>query len=632
METRTTATAAPQNAATTSNALAVASNPAVIVGHIDQAKTAYRLSKESAARAAAYCYLVWRDTLGPSAAAEAYDWLKAQVEQRNEAIKAHNEGEVFLRGRVKAFVANKLLEFNREDLALQESEDGHEMAAIIKERNRLKDLAKLTAKQWSLRQQVPILAREGASQFVLIVKFVLELHHPHESSVVSRYARVVEWIHANFKDKVINSPEEVVDAIQSAGGFDRTIEAQRGVSEKPVKVDDTIGASERKDMADFAIGKFKEALKAAKPHATIALAPKYTEDDIVVLIGRVNGSTIDVIDELSVEDKIQRAILATQNIDQVVPTQKASEFIGRVMELGKLITLDAPSEKTELDLKAGEPVKMERVISLVPHAKADFEVIVSARHADASVIIKAVPKLDAIGLGKIKSPVFLGADKTALLSKLVDKACDRRLFEFSREKDKSKVEWTARNIAIDPLKSTKSKRSFVWKDLKAEVQTPLDVVGFRPTIKAERSLNGILNECDRLQKKADEMSEKGKTEVIPIAFSGEKVTKVRGKGAEAQTTGAEKGQVTLGFRIHDLASLFLALAVQESESFTVSADSGGLLAASFEDELAQYTVYLPTVSADGKRLQNRRTEPMNFDRAADANQTDDETKGVVVAE
>jgi hypothetical protein len=302
------------------------------------------------------------------------------------------------------------------------------------------------------------------------------------------------------------------------------------------------------------------------------------------------------------------------------------------MELGKLITLDEQAEKTELDLKAGEPVKMERVISLVPHAKADFEMIVSARHADASVIVKAVPKLDAIGLGKIKSPVFLGADKTALLSKLVDKACDRRLFEFSREKDKSKVEWTARNIAIDPLKSTKSKRSFVWKDLKAEVQTPLDVVGFRPTIKAERSLNGILNECDRLQKKADEMSEKGKTEVIQIAFSGEKVTKVRGKGAEAQTTGAEKGQVTLGFRIHDLASLFLALAVQESGSFTLSADSGGLLAASFEDELAQYTVYLPTVSADGKRLQNRRTEPMNFDRAADANEADDQTKGVVAAE
>ena len=616
------------------NALTVASNATVILGHIDQAKTAYRLSKESAARAAAYCYLVWRDTLGPSAAAEAFEWLKAQVEKRNDAIKAHNEGEDFLRGRAKAFVANKLREFNREDIALQDSEDGHEMAAIIKERNRLKDFANFSAKQWSLRQQVPILAREGASQFVLIVKFVLELHHPHESSVVSRYARVVEWIDANFKGKAINSAEEVVDAIQSAGGFDRTIEAQRGVSEKPVKVDDAISGSERKDMADFAIDKFKEVLKAAKPQASIALTPKHAQDDIVILVGRVNGSTIDVIDELSVEDKIHRSILAVQDIDRVVPTQKASEFVGRVMELGKLITLDEPSEKNELDLKAGEPVKMERVISLVPHAKADFEVIVSARHADASVIIKAVPKLNEIGLGKVSSPVFLGADKTALLSKLVDKPCDRRLFEFSHKKDESKIEWTARNIAIDPLKSTKSKRSFVWKDLAAEIQTPLDVVDFRPTVKSKWSLKGVLIERDRLQKMSIEMSEKGKSEAIPFLFSGEKMTKAQGKGAgaETKTTSPEKSQVTLNLRVHDLAALFAALAVQKSESFTWSADTGGLLAASFEDELAQYTVYLPTVTADGKRLQNRRTEPMNFDRAADANEADDQAKGVIAAE
>jgi len=617
-----------------SNAITVASNSTAILGHIDQAKTAYRLSKESAARAATYCYLVWRDTLGPSATVDAYEWFKAQVEKRNDAVKAHNQAEYVLRYRAKSFLNNKLRAYDRNDLALQESEDADEMAMIIKERDRLKELGKFSEKAWSLRQQVPILAREGASQFVLIVKFVLELHHPQESSVVSRYARVVEWIHANFKDKAINSAEEVIDAIQSAGGFDRTIEAQRGVSEKPVKVDDSISASERKDMAEFAIGKFKELLKAAKPQATIELAPKHAQDDIVVLVGRVNGSTIDVIDELLVEEKIQRTILATQNIDQVVSTQKASEFVGRVMELGKLITLDEPLEKTELDLKAGEPVNMQRVISLVPHVKADFEMIVSARFADASLIVKAVPKLDELGLGKVNSPVFLEAGNTSLLAKLVDKPCDRRLFEFCGAEDKSNLEWTARNIAIDPLKSTKSKRTFVWKDVNAEVQTPLDVVGFRPTVKFVQSMQGVLNESNRLQNKANKMSKMGKFEASAYVFSGEKVTKarVKGSGAEAQTTGLEKSQVTLNLRVHDLAALFAALAVQKSESFTWFADTGGLLAASFEDELAHYTVYLPTVTADGKRLQNRRTEPMNFDRVADANEANSEAQSIVAAE
>lgn len=591
---------------------ATAAYPVVITGHIDQAKKAYRLSRDSAARAAAFAYLVWRATLADDAPAEAYEWLKDQMMIRNEQIEAHNDAEKRLRERATAFSKGKLAELDRDDLALQESEDPNQMALVIAEKNRLKKAVNYTAKEWADRQMTPISTRENASQFVPLVKFVFEFHHPRDSSVTSRYAQMLEWIHANFKDKAVSDAEIIVEAIQDMGGFDRTLEAQRGKITSTVKVEDDLGGAERKMMVDYTIEKIVSAFKSASPQATVDLAAQHAQDGFVFLIGRSTGEKIEIVKELEIDEKSRKGLIAVQDAQDVLPTQAASEFIGRVVNLGELVTLDDSVDKTEFDLKAGEPVKAERVMTLVPDEKAGFGIVISARRADASVVVKAYPKAEAINLGKIAAPVFMQGSKVGLLSKLVSKASDRRLFTFSQGHTNGAISWKAVNVAVDPTVSTKASRSFVWSDLATEMEKPLDVVGFRPTAEESFSMERIKSVATDISGKVSADSGKKIPETVYLCLNGSKAESHEGKTKKSATA---KKSFTM--RVKDLASVFSALALQKTEVFTMRGDTGGLVMAAFEDELARYEIYVPTASADGKRLQNRRIEPMGFDESVE---------------
>ena len=589
---------------TTYNATAASSS--VITGHIDMAQKAYRLSRDSAARAAAHAYLVWRATLADDAPAEAYQWLKDQMMIRNEQIEAHNDAEKRLRERATAFGKGKLAELDAGDFALQESEDPTEMARIIADKNRLKKAVNFTAKEWADRQMTPISTRENASQFVPLVKFVFEFHHPRDSSVTSRYAQMLEWIHTRFKEKTVSDAESIVEAIQEMGGFDRTLEAQRGKVTSTVKVDDDLGGAERKLMVDYTIEKIVSAFNSASPQATVDLAAQHAQDGFVFLIGRSTGEKIEIVKELKIDEKVSKDVLAKQDAQDVLPTQAASEFIGRVVNLGELVTLEDTADKTEFDLKAGEPVKAERVMTLVPDEKAGFGIVISARRADASVVVKAYPKAEAINLGKIAAPVFMQGSKVGLLSKLVSKASDRRLFTFSRGDTNGAISWKAVNIAVDPMKMSKASRSFIWSDLATEMEKPLDVVDFRPTAEESFSMERIKSHATEIAGKTSADSGKTIPETVGLHLNGSKADNDEGKTKKSFT-----------MRVKDLASLFNALLSQMTEEVTMRGDTGGLVMAAFEDELARYEIYVPTASADRKRLQNRRIEPMDFDVAVE---------------
>lgn len=585
---------------------ATAAYPVVITGHIDMAQKAYRLSRDSAARAAAHAYLVWRATLADGAPAEAYEWLKDQMMIRNEQIEAHNDAEKRLRERATAFGKGKLAELDRDDLALQESEDPNQMALVIAEKNRLKKAVNYTAKEWADRQMTPISTRENASQFVPLVKFVFEFHHLRDSSVTSRYAQMLEWIHTRFKDKAVSDAEIIVEAIQEMGGFDRTLEAQRGKVTPTVKVEDDLGGAERKLMEKYTIEKIVSAFKSASPQATVDLAAQHAQDGFVFLIGRSTGEKIEIIKELEIDEKSRKGLIAVQDAQDVLPTQAASEFIGRVVNLGELVTLEDNADKTEFDLKAGEPVKAERVMTLVPDKKSGFGIVISARRADASVVVKAYPKAEVINLGKIAAPVFIQGSKFGLLSKLVSKASDRRLFTFSQGNTNGAISWKAVNVAVDPTVSTKASRSFVWLDLATEMEKPLDVAGFRPTAEDSFSMERIKGHATEIAGKTSADSSKTIPETVGLLLNGSKADNYEGKTKKSFT-----------MRVKDLGSLFNALLSQMTDEVTMRGDTGGIVMAAFEDELARYEIYVPTAAADGKRLQNRRIEPMDFDVAVE---------------
>ena len=588
----------------------------VILANIAQANTAYQLSKDSAARAAAYAYIVWRDTMADGASQEARNWFIEQVRTRNDEIRAHNEDEETLRQRVDAFKKGKLHELNRDDLALQESEDASELVLIIRERNRLKKLGELSTRAWEARKKILIEAREGSSEFTVITKFVFQFHLASDSDVSSRYAQVLAWIHGKFAGKTIEDVSDIVDTIQAEGGFERVLHEQRNKPVSKIKVEDDIDGAERKAMAEHILAKMTSALKQAPTKATIDVAARHGDDGLVVLVGRPNGSQIEIIEEMALDKKARDEVIAAYEDEQAMPMQPATEFIGRVLSLGQLISVDEETGKTEFDLAAGEPVKIERTLTLLPSDQADFVLVASARHADACAIVKAFPRHEGVKLGKVAAPVFLPGSKVALLSKMTGERQGRRVFQFAGEANGAGLVWTVDNTALDPLnKASKSRRKFVWADLANELVTPLDVVGCNPLFCGVVSMEHL-----KLEYKAKFGSEgtyskaKKKPEKIDLTFHGVTVIKTaEGKFDVEKIRGAKPtGKASLTFRLSDLQAFHTVLTQQKTTEFVFAADTGGLLVAYFSDELADYEVYLPTATADGKRLQNRRIEPMRL--------------------
>ncbi len=388
-------------------------------------------------------------------------------------------------------------------------------------------------------------------------------------------------------------------------------------------------------MSDAVVAKMTAALKAAPAKATIDVAAQHGQVGLVILVGRPNGSQIEIIEELGVDEKARNeAILAYEN-EQALPMQPATEFIGRVLALGELVSIDEETGKTEFDLAAGEPVKIERTLALLPSEDADFVLVASARHADACLVVKAVPRHEGVKLGKVAAPVFLPGAKVGLLSKMTEDRNRRRLFQFAGEANGTSVVWTAVNTALDPLKkASKSRRKFAWGDLPGELVKPLDVIGHNPFFCALISMEHL-----QLQNKTKFGSEgkygkaKKKPEKIDLTFHGVTIIKTAEGQFDLEKIRVAKptGKATLPFRLSDMTAFYAVLSQQKTTEFVFSVDTGGLLAAHFSDELADYEVYLPTATADGRRLQNRRIEPMRFAIAAEEPEDAQEAEEACVA-
>ena len=126
---------------------------------------------------------------------------------------------------------------------------------------------------------------------------------------------------------------------------------------------------------------------------------------------------------------------------------------------------------------------------------------------------------------------------------------------------------------------------------------------------------------------------KKKPEKIDLTFAGIPILKTaEGKFDVEKIRGVKAtGKASLTFRLTDLQAFHTVLTQQKTTEFVLAADTGGLLVAYFSDELADYEVYLPTATADGKRLQNRRIEPMRFAVTEDEAQELQEAEEACVA-
>ena len=577
---------------------------------VDQARTSFKLSKDSAAAAAAHAYMVWLDTQSPSATPLMRAEIAKQIAALNEAIDKHNAEEAKLKDRVKRYANNTL---KKTDAAAIEPTTDAERKEVEAERATLAALTSLSDEDWQARRKVRIERRNDASLFAEIVKYVLGFDRRADASVTSRYATVLEWIDENFDDATMQCAADIVTAIKAAGGFEKVLDDQR----KKDKPSDEEAAEDRACQAEAIAQEAKAALAVAAPKAAFNMDVTHAPDGIVTLLARYVDGVVEIIGELPADEKQLERAIALFDDERLMPSYDRSEFVSRVLDLGELVREGVKTDKKVDGLKAGAALEAERVLSVLPDAATGVQLVMSARYADASVIVKATPVKQGMGFGVVASPVMLNGNARKALHKQIVKRSLRRLVDIVPESVGGELRWVACDKALIEKKRENGRRSYCFADMGAQAHKPLDVDGFKPQFSVvvdAAELRKLFDE--RLEMWAKSESGKKGSKVMSLEFSnGSLVHKVEGAAdLKLAYTGATAGVFGLTFLPRDLHDVVKALLAQRAGSFEVSGDTGGLLCLKWTDGVGAYEVYLPTATASGG-LNAKRIEPMRCEAA-----------------
>ena len=577
----------------------------IISRNITKAQTSYAQSKDAAGIAAAHAYIVWVDTMSPRAHKDGRDWMDAQIAKRNNEITNHNNELKKLKKYAEQYKLGELASsnsFNGDAETKEEREQlAEDKATIIK-------AAAYTSQDWSALRKVPVDARDNSSMFTKIIKFVFEFEYASQASVVSRYAHVLDWIHAKFSDADIHDIAEITDAIKMAGGFEAALNEQRG---KTVEQDNTCD-KDREAIAEAIAGQVKSVIKTAKAKASFDMEVMNAPEGLVLMLGRYADGKVEIVGEMPMTDAELNATVSKFNDDQLLPTNDRVEFVARVMSLGKLVDEGHDSDIPEDGMKAGKKEKVQRALTCIPHAKSGVELMVSARFASASAIIKAVPYPDKFLLGAIKSPMMMPKEESQKLEKALLERSARRLLDLLPDVTNGELSWTLENSALMGKDSDNAQQNFTMQSLAAEVHKPLNISAFDEMFDVEITkdeLRGLYESCLKVWKGLPADKKAGKKATLQF-IDGQMTYQFSGEpdySCAVDATGSVAE--TMQFRPKDLELLVKILLEQPVKEFSIIGDTDGLLCITWADTLGEYSVYLPTATKEGK-LETRRIVPL----------------------
>ena len=581
---------------------------------ISEAKLSHQRSRDGAMEAAANAYMLWLCTQSAHATKSAGDWLEKEIEAANEAISSHNEKARTLQERVKAFQEGKL----KEDDPLNEKPRDEEHAAEIEQaKEELRGYFLWDKKEWAQGRKMKIEAREGASSFTRIVKFVFGFDEVQHSDQIARYALVLEWISSQFVEEAPDSRDDVLAALKDAGGFEDVIYLQRqfkaGVSET---------ADDRKIINDTIREDIKRALANLAPIGSIPVEARHDQDGFVVIMGRKAGSSINLIGEVKLSESEMQSAISSIGADIDIPNVSSSEFVARVLDLGRLVSEGQDTRMSRDGAKEGDKVKVQRVVSYRPGQDGQPEFVISARATDASIIVYAWPN-DTAELGIPSKPLMLNMPNRKRMEHWVRDENVRRHIAIRADHEpkradgnpaESPMAWISGNQILLARSSKNATQQFFWNDLSRADYKPLDLDNFQPQFNAtvdDVDLDRLF--MDRFKSWGASKSPTKQAMTATLRFDGGEL-KILIKDFEPFDIKLSKpvtGRFTLTFRIRDLHDLVQLLLKQRASQFELTGDEGGLLEIMWSDALGRYAVYMPTVSADG-RLQSRRMSPVRL--------------------
>jgi hypothetical protein len=579
---------------------------------ISEARASHTRSKEGAAEAVANAYMLWIASQSPQATKEAREWFEKEVSLANEDISIHNEKVRAEADRVKKFKDGLL---PSDDPVNEKPRDPTHAAEIEQMRDELRAKSGWERKDWARLRKVLIDAREGASLFNRCVKFVFGFDEAQHSDQVARYCLVMEWLHAQYAEHPPVDKDEAIKRIKEFGGFEDVLFEQRRL--KSGENDDS---ADRAIMSDAIRADIKHALGNASPIATINHDARFEKEGFVMLLGRKHGGKVDLVSEIEMTDADLQAALTSVGPNINIPNPQNSEFVARVLELGKLVAEGQEINRTHDGTKSGEKIRVQRVVALRPYGDDGAEFVVSARSADASPIVHARPK-NVEDLGQPDRPMMLGFQTRKRMEHFLRDANVRRHIEIKadsapkRSDDTpadSPMAWIGGNIVLLGQSSKNAQQRFFWTDLLNIDQKPLDIENFQAQFEAGIDDVDLETLYDQgLKAWSAAKSPNKATMVAVLKFQDDKLLVRIGEQQELEfkLSTPVRGKFSLSFRMREFHDLFDLLRRQRANAFTLRGDEGGLMEVSWDDSLGSYSVFLPTVSQDGK-LQSRRVAPM----------------------
>lgn len=537
------------------------------------AARAYGNAKSSAMESAANAYLVWHH--GESEAAEPHvrDWLDEEIAKINADIESHNKKVDHQKARAK----------NCKKGTLNDPLSDAEKAELL-------EMAEWKTNDWAKEKQVKIDARTGSSTFSRIVKFVFGFKKPSEASHVSRYAKVLEFIDTNKHE--LNgdfSVEAIVRLLDKQGGFEAAVEAMRNSS-----------AASSDNVRIATLIKIKQAVDNIDTGNEIVFAPKHQQGGYVFLVGRPTATGVMVCAELAINDNEEaETLLLKINGDVMGDPQPAVAFAARVASIARLVGEGRAGHMIDY-AGTGEAFKVQRAFSLV-ESNGSTHLVISARYAEASVIIHAVPKSSVdIGVVAHGQAAMLDVNAARNFMKVFGDEAGCRLLEIAplQDDDATSVTWA---VSIENAGSPP--QNFAWKSMFNEANRPLNLRAFSPNCAIPLAHADIRDLYDAYlakwgKAKADE---KDVRKPLTVVFDGTKLeVGHKAFGMHRIAVGDEqRAKVSLLVRPRDMVDLFKKLLELGVQHCTLSGDDDGMLAMRWEDAVGIYSVHIPAVDARG---------------------------------
>lgn len=544
-------------------------------GFIDQAKTEYANQKSSAMKSAANAYLTWHWGASEYAEPEMRHWLDEQIDKANKGIEKFNSDVDNDKRRAKELADNKINEKLTDE-----------------EKARLTALHKRTSVQWAQAKQVKIDARAGASKFTSLVKYVFGFVKPADASLVSRHAKVLEYIEQHKEElSGVFTVDSIVNLLDAAGGFEAALDKVRN----PEAVnDDKVRAA--------TLTKIKEAMNRVDDGNELAITAKYEMNGYVFLVGLSTPTGVTVCGQLDISnDNEAEELLFKIDEDVIGSAEPMVDFMARVVSIGELVREGREGNVTKDGTNAGEKHKVTRTYSLTNFGGKQ-NMVVSARYGEASAVVHAWPKPEIIvGTVEEGQGLLLDPSTSSMATKLFSNAARRLLMTVNvgpGDPD-APVQWEV----VTDLNGDEETTTFAWKSMYHQLHCPIDMRHFDPNSKITLShadLRQVYNDYlhEWLGTKKDD---KNVGKALTVAFDG--INFALGHEAFGHKSYAfgnkQEASASLQMRPRDVVDLFRKLIELKVQHVALHCDTNGMLAASWGDDVGDYMTYLPSVDKRG---------------------------------